>query len=332
MGRTNTSEEHLQTLRWAKSLPIETRKCDNLELSSLRSMFQEDLTKYFALCALSRSKSAPKQYQAKALKHVFNVRVKLEKSILQSVNKVVLDDPSAINQLFGGNFYGASKKQGVSVRFPLSACQPSQLCGASCYAHDVLDAAPASVIRGAVNGFLAESYENDLHDFRDLIIKKLAPHTRKAIKESLNDLRNTPPGFSRRAHIRFAHVGEIARYPAFGNRVARQVDDLSNGEVDCVAYTRHPDAEKLDPSLWIINFTLDKASKDRRAWAPSNARIVFSAWDGELSEDAEINFLEHHRWSHSEPIGGGNICPVTLPNTVNRTCDAVQCCKCFKRP
>src|SRR5205085_5215279 len=35
-------------------------------------------------------------------------------------------------------FYGASKKQGVSVRMPLSACNPTRLCAGACYAHDVL--------------------------------------------------------------------------------------------------------------------------------------------------------------------------------------------------
>jgi hypothetical protein len=47
---------------------------------------------------------------------------------------------------------------------------------------------------------------------------------------------------------------------------------------------------------------------------------------------SEINFLEHHRWHHSEPIGMGNVCPATRPEAPEHTCDAVRCHKCFVKP
>jgi hypothetical protein len=83
----------------------------------------------------------------------------------------------------------------------------------------------------------------------------------------------------------------------------------------------------------VINFTLDKSSQSRKSWAPPQARIVFSAFGGELSSEADVNFLEHHqRGFHALPIGSGTVCPTTLPETKVRTCDAVRCDRCFKPP
>src|SRR5205085_7499358 len=36
--------------------------------------------------------------------------------------------------------------------------------------------------------------------------------------------------------------------------------------------------------------------------------------------------------SHALPVGTGTVCPTTLPETRVRTCDAVQCDRCFKPP
>ena len=98
-------------------------------------------------------------------------------------------------------------------------------------------------------------------------------------------------------------------------------------------YTRHPKVRDLDPSALIVNLTIDSESKSRRAWASEGVRIVWSAWDGELDDDAEINFLEHHdNGAHSEPSGNGDICPVTISSTELRFCDAFACTRCFDRP
>ena len=90
-------------------------------------------------------------------------------------------------------------------------------------------------------------------------------------------------------------------------------------------------AKNLDPNLWVINFTLDGESMDRIKYSPKDARVVFSAFGGLIRDDVSINFLEHHRHKHFDPIGHGTICPATEPSAIERTCDACECNKCFIR-
>ena len=195
-----------------------------------------------------------------------------------------------------------------------------------------MDASPNALVRGAFNGAIATFFESASMATRHKILELLERHTRKAVNAAINETKELDVGWSRRPHIRFAHVGELPAYPEFANAVAAQVSRISGDAVDCVVYTRHRNAKKLDPSLWIVNFTLDKASASRRSWVPAGARIVFSAWDGEIDPHAATNFLEHHRWSHASPTGQGAICPTTLPQTTIRSCDAVRCSLCFRRP
>jgi hypothetical protein len=229
-------------------------------------------------------------------------------------------------------FFGRSKKQGTSMRMPLLTCQATGVCANACYAHDVLDAAPNAVVRGVLNGWIAEMFEEAEKEKQAKVLMALVPHTRRAVGAAISELGRLPKDFNRRAHIRFSHVGEIVRYPGFANALAEQVRDISRGTVDCVVYTRHQNVIALDRELWIINFTLDTASEDRRAWIPPDARVVYSAFDGELDSSAEVNFLEHHRWVHVQPAGTGRVCPATLPETLERTCDSVRCARCFTRP
>ena len=63
----------------------------------------------------------------------------IEETIVDWLNR---QNGSDLSELFKGNFFGKSKKQGTSVRMPLTTCQPTMLCASACYAHDVLDAAP----------------------------------------------------------------------------------------------------------------------------------------------------------------------------------------------
>ncbi len=35
--------------------------------------------------------------------------------------------------------------------------------------------------------------------------------------------------------------------------------------------------------------------------------VVFSAFGGVVDSESDINFLEHHRWFHAEPIGKGSV-------------------------
>ena len=129
-----------------------------------------------------------------------------------------------------------------------------------------------------------------------------------------------------------SHVGELTAYPEFANAIARMIHDLSNGKVKCIIYTRHRNAKLLNPELFVINFTLDDVSLNRRSWAPESARIVYSAWEGKIRSDVGVNFLEHHHLAHTASTGSGKICPATRPETKDKTCDGVGCDVCFKKP
>jgi hypothetical protein len=333
MGRLNTDKEQQATIEWGENY----KENNNLKIidksipGNLISAFNVDLKKYFSLAALSRSTTARYSLKEEAYALIFSVRVILEKNIEETIFKVLKKNGS-LEDLFRGSFYGQSKKQGISVRMPLTTCQPTRLCAGACYAHDVLDAAPASVVRGAINGVIAKYYENSEDRIKNRLLVLLTHHTSKAIRAAEKEvklLQNTD--WKRRPYIRFSHVGEIAAYPKFANALAKQVNDLSKGRVDCVIYSRHSGAAQLDPSLWIVNFTLDEDSENRRTWPTKDARIVFSAFGGKLNSHTDINFLEHHRWNHFKPIGEGRVCPVTLPETIDRTCDAARCDRCFKK-
>lgn len=332
MGRLNTLEEKRSTLEWARSYGAAPHsRLPSADLSSIRPTFASELRAYFALAALSRSKNSPKELVSEAHRIVFRCRVVLERRITQSLLTAIGD--TIPSWLFGGSFYGFSKKQGTSVRMPLLSCRPTSLCAGGCYAHDVLDAAPLSVIRGATNGVIARLYEAGASEGRVEIMRRLEPHSMRAIKAAIAELKALEgSGWNRRPFIRFSHVGEIAAFPAFANAISAQVRDLSGGGVDCVVYTRLKSVSELDPDLWVVNFTLDQSSRERRAWVPPHARIVFSAFGGEVDPEAEVNFLEHHRWSHLTPVGQGRVCPATAPDVPERTCDAVRCNRCFVRP
>lgn len=333
MGRENTLHEQRETLAWARDYRGSASTLDaDFTLSCVKNAYSKELRHYFALCGLSRSKTAPTALVDEAWDTVFRVRVFLEKSIEKTIVAEIAPDKENLALLFTGSFFGKSKKQGVSIRFPLSSCNPTSLCGAACYAHDVLDAGPESMVRGAINGVIASSYENGTESERSSVLNHLRSTTKSAVRAAEREAENLEGRWRRRARIRFSHVGEIAKWPLFANALAEMVFQESHGEVDCVVYTRHHQAGALDPSLFVINFTLDKDSDDRKNWAPIGSRIVFSAFDGDLSPDAEVNFLEHHRWSHAQPRGIGHICPATRPDVSHRTCDSAHCDICFNSP
>lgn len=298
----------------------------------LARSYELDLKNYFRLTVLARSKSADKQLAAQAHDLLFRTRCRLENSIHASITSSLVSGKERLDAVFDGSFFGFSKKQGTSLRLPLTTCLPTKLCAGGCYAHDVLDASPAAVVRGAINGWIAARYENGDDIERKEILGRLVPQVKRAVRAARDELKHLVQGFSRRAFIRFSHVGEIVHTPIFANDLARMVQEISDHEVDCVVYTRHKRANELDPELWILNFTLDPSSKDRRSWIPANSRIVYSAFGGQTSQIAEINFLEHHRNGHLKQIGDGVICPATQPDAKDRTCDGNLCNKCFVKP
>jgi hypothetical protein len=264
-----------------------------------------------------------------ALSAVFRVRVLLEQAMEGAFSDLATRAGIAAFELARAPLHGYSKKQGVSIRMPLSSCVPSKICGAACYAHDVLDAAPASVLRGAVNGAVARWFERGDRRQRDELLTALTRPVRRMVEAARSDARAALATLVRRPRVRFAHVGEFAPFPDFANALARLVRQTSSAEVDCVVYTRHPDAALLDPDLFVVLFSLDESSEDRRRFAPSTARLVRSAFGGRVTESVDVNFLEHHRWIHIEPIGTGKVCPATAPETEVRTCDACKCDFCF---
>jgi hypothetical protein len=334
MGNPSRPDLHPSVAEWGISYKgVTYKKIVFINSASLHDLFGNDLKDYFRLSALSRSTTALPSYVSSALQNVFAVRSIIEKSIIASIDNATCPLGDKIQGVLANNFFGFSKKQGTSLRMPLSSCNPTKLCAPGCYAHDVLDAAPYAVIRGAMNGWLAGTFEKSTKRTRALILKQLEPHALAAIRNARKELKSLPAGFTRRPFIRFSHVGEIVAFPDFANALANLVKKLSGGEVDCVVYTRHRNVSKLDPSLWVINFTLDPSSLKRKEWVPEHARIVFSAFGGVTSKIAEVNFLEHHRHGHMPRTAGtGRVCPATAPETKVRTCDACQCNRCFVPP
>jgi len=303
------------------SIPV---KC-----GSLIGAYGAELKNYFRLTVLARSSSADPGLASRAHELLFRVRSLLEGAIQQSITQSPVEPWARLDALFDGSFFGFSKKQGTSLRLPLRTCAPTKLCAGGCYAHDVLDASPAAVVRGAINGWIADSYERGDEEVRADLAVRLRPHVKRAIKKAKSELQFLPEGFTRRAFIRFSHVGEIVHTPKFANDMARMVQEMSEGGVDCVVYSRHKRAVELDSNLWIVNFTLDPVSEERKSWAPIHARIVYSAFGGKTSPIAEVNFLEHHRHGHLAQVGNGRACPATLPQATSRTCDGNKCNRCF---
>ncbi len=331
MGRMNTNQERLQTLAWGQAFKgIRRVLKGQISASVIKRTFQSELNNYFALSCLSRHLSESRELVGEANRIVFQVRRDIEESMFRSISHALLQTPEAIGILFSGRMFGRSNKQGTSFRMPLTTCQPTPYCASACYAHDALDAAPYPVIRGVINWIIASLFESGDEDMKRDIMKGILPHLRRAVRDAHAELSRLPEGFTRRANIRFAHVGEIIPYPNFANTLAREIKSVSQGSVDCVVYTRHVRAAELDKNLWTVNFTLDETSLARRKWAPQWARIVYSAFGGTISSDADVNFLEHHRWAHlPHKKGTGRICPATLPETKVRSCDAVRCARCF---
>ena len=334
MGNSSRPDLHPMIAEWG--MLYKQKKGQDISSISSRCLFNafvEDLKNYFRLCALARSTTGISSLVSSALQDVFPVRSLIEKSLIRSIEGAEQHQQEKVTGILENNFFGFSKKQGTSLRMPLSSCNPTKLCAPGCYAHDVLDAAPFAVIRGAMNGWLAGTFEKGDAKARTLILKELLPHAKSAIRNAYKELSSLPNGFKRRPFIRFSHVGEIVAFPDFANALAGLVTKLSDGGVDCVVYTRHRDVSKLDPSVWVINFTLDPSSMNRKSWAPDHARIVFSAFGGVTSSVAEVNFLEHHRHGHTPKTAGtGRVCPATAPETIVRTCDACECNRCFVKP
>ena len=320
-------------ISWAKTISVMTRQVTSVAPGVLTAAFKVECNQYFRLCSMARSTSLDPKFAKEAHELLFRVRTILEESIASSA-RLSLNDSDSARQLLEvarGPIFGISKKQGTSVRFPLSSCLPTKLCAPGCYAHDALDATPNSVVRGALNGLLASYYSVDEY-LQPSIMLALETPTKRAIRAALlEQAKATEGGFERGARIRLAHVGEATAYPKFTNDLASLIKRLSNNTVEPVVYTRHRDARLLHSEDMVINFTVDSSSMDRLKWKPQEARLVGSAFKGIAIEEASVNFVEHHRWTSAVVIRNGNLCPVTVPQNKLSTCDQAKCNLCFER-
>jgi hypothetical protein len=331
MSKTLSTPERVALLKWAEifnppglinvSTPIS--KC-------FKRAAEQDLRNYWGLARTARNLKVDEGIRTRAHGKLFLIRTKIEKWFVDSALEAVRTGVISPSDLLDGTVFGSSLKQGVSFRLPLSSCQPTAHCAGGCYAHDGLDASITTVIRGSLNGAFAQHYENSPAWKRLGLIQVFSISLKKAVHDSLRDSQRS--GFKREARIRMSHVGELTAYPAFANAIAGMIHELTDGKVKCIIYTRHKDAKLLDPELFVINFTLDDASLNRRSWAPERARIVYSAWKGQIRDDVGVNFLEHHHLAHTASTGSGKICPATRPETTDKTCDGVKCDFCFRTP
>jgi hypothetical protein len=331
MGKILTIEERHELLKWADSFkPAQTIAIWTSISKCLMQSAEQELRSYWGLARTARNQNVPEPIRTAAHQHLFSVRTKIEKWLGDSVLKALNAGKIEPSELLDGTVFGCSLKQGVSFRLPLSSCQPTAHCAGGCYAHDGLDASISTVIRGSLNGVFAQHFEESDEATRRAMMQAFSGPVKRAVVQALRECDRAD--FPRQARIRMSHVGELTAYPAFANTMAAMIKDLSGGKVAAVVYTRHRNAALLDPKLFVINFTLDEVSLNRRSWAPKEARIVFSAWEGRIRDDVGVNFLEHHHLAHTESSGAGKICPATQPETNDKTCDGVRCDFCFKHP
>jgi hypothetical protein len=329
MNAALTPQRRRELIEWAEKFhPKSLIEISLPVANSLRKRSESFLRNYWSLSRTARNPAVESSIRSSAHQCLFAVRTKLERWMMDSIIDALKKGTILPEDLLDGTVFGCSLKQGVSFRLPLSVCQPTTQCAGGCYAHDGLDASISTVIRGAINGAFAQHYEESADPIRRSLMGVFERPLKKAISQSLNEAKRS--SYRRSARIRMSHVGELAAYPAFANGMAGRIKELSSGKVACVIYTRHRKASLLDPSLFVINFTLDDSSIARRSWAPSAARIVYSAWDGKVRKDVAVNFLEHHHLAHSSSEGAGKVCPATQPAAKNKTCDGVRCDFCFK--
>ena len=94
MGRLNNLTDQENTIKWVTSLKEVSIKNipNNFKLALIKNIFDLELKKYFALAALSRSTSAPRELVDKAYDLVFRIRTKIEKSIADSIKQILNKD------------------------------------------------------------------------------------------------------------------------------------------------------------------------------------------------------------------------------------------------
>lgn len=308
---------------WAEQLPDYVRTA---------GAFDDDLRKYNQLACASHFGLN----DGSVGELLYKARTTIERWV---GNKLVVERSTeeTLGEVFSGNVFGETTKQGPSFRLALWTCMPTRMCREKCYAHDGKDVLRPAIVRGVKNSLIATWYEYSSGSkletavvARKEIEERLIPHLDKALIEAVLDMEKARGwGFRRHARIRFASVGDLGCFPNFANFMARLVRDRSEGQVVPVIYTRHKYAHRLDPELWCINFSLDPSSRERVGWAPERSRITYACFDGKTKPDAYVNFAEHHGPVRTRPKGDGFICPSTLPGNPHG-CDQNRCDRCFR--
>ncbi len=300
------------------------------DMRELRERYAKSCNAYYSLSALTRRKERCSEHQ-ESLDLLFPLRSKIEKLMLRDI-RTSFSTKTILREAFGGAFFGASSKQGTSIRYALASCVPTATCGGLCYAHDGRDRELNHVVRGVLNWCVGVLYEESDEMTRHNIILEMDGVISGAVSNARKEAdRAHAAGFSRVPRIRFSHVGEMASTPNFANAVAIEVRRRAP-DLHCVVYTRHPNAGRLSSDSFIVNFTLESDSDSRSRFIPPLARIVGSAWDGSFIRKAEINFLEHHVEKKSTDSLSRTACPVTVSEKKVESCDDAKCVRCFVRP
>jgi hypothetical protein len=191
-------EKRLAGLEWAHGYRgAKVVLPEQLTVPALTKAHINDLWLYCSLCWLARNDTVPEAMAADAHRQLFRVRVALEKAVRFTAEEAIGRNAADFEVLLDRGFYGASKKQGVSVRMPLATCTPTRLCAGACYAHDAPDTLPGSVVRGVINGIVAEHFEHGDSEMRRAILERLRPQTEQAVHAARREVNVLGDGWTR---------------------------------------------------------------------------------------------------------------------------------------
>ena len=301
------------------------------DLQALKKHFAEDCRLYYTLAAVSRRRALIEESRLALLELLFPFRTALERSILASLPWVG-DQSQLWKSAVSKSFFGVSSKQGVSIRFGLSSCVPSEHCAGRCYGHDGRDRELHMIFRSVLSQFVGMEFEDGDEPKRMKILQSLSDAIDHGIASARKDASVSlkERNFHRSPRIRFSHIGEMAHTPTFTNAIAAEIRRRAPDVVP-VIYTRHQRAVELDTNLFIVNFTIEGERDKRLKYAPSLSRLVSSSWDGRLTSIAEVNFLEHHVEKSATASGKGKLCPVTVDHSLMPSCDSAKCDLCFTK-
>ena len=282
---------------------------------------------YAALAANAHSLRLPQETKHLLQLYLYPVRTKLERVVAEYIDHLLDSRDVYVSELYTGQVFGDSKKQGVSFRLGLITCTPTPSCSIHCYAHDGRERGPRAILRGVINTVLARRWKTDrgLDVFFTMAVQEAVRRARAEAEHAAKTY-----GFKRRPRIRFSHTGDVLAFPDFAHWLGETVRIVGKNRVDPVIYTRSYAVSHIDPDIFVTNFTLNPDDDIRDLpFDASRVKTVCSAWNGRIRGDVDINFMEHHDGHYRpERNGRGFVCPVTLSSRYV-SCDQAKCAKCF---